>query len=195
MRKQSGATLIVVLLILVSMLLMGFALMRSTDLAALISGNISIKQAATQAGDIGLVAAENALKNTFLSNPDTKVTGYSPTVITGDDGTQILDFPSDLSVLEKISFNTKLDAISWAQAVAIGNGLSYQYYVEKMCSKIGGSDVCATAPSTGVIEGSSLKVNSLLPDSTTTQANIYRITVKISGPRSLETYVQALYSR
>lgn len=179
--KQRGAVLIVVLMLLVSMLMMGLALMRSTDVAGLIAGNVAIKQAATQGGDIGLVGAETALA-TFFLNAGTNAAGYSSTVLDED----TYGIPTNLPT-----------GVSWAPAtpVSIGsNGLAYQYLVERMCNDAAGTNCSTIGGDSGSTANCSARVDAGNCATAATPATLYRATVRITGPKNLETYVQALYS-
>lgn len=158
--KTNGSALIVVLLLLVMMMLMGFALMRSTELATLISGNVATKQAATQAGEVGLQAAESKLKSINSSGTlDTTNTddSYSKETLSVD--------PEGLPIAT--------ETCPWSTITDLDNGLSYQYIIERLCNSAG--DACMTKSDT---DGDHV---------------LYRITVKITGARNTESYIQALY--
>lgn len=111
--KQKGSTLIIVLLLLVLMTLMAFALMRSTETATLISGNIASKQAAVQAGDVALVAAEKVLKD-LVDNGTEPTKGYSSTVNAN------------------ITAKNFSDVTAWSDPATLENGTSYKYVIDKL---------------------------------------------------------------
>ena len=155
---QKGSALIIVLLILVMMILMGFALMRSTETATLISGNVATKQAATQAAEVGLQVAEAALKsineNGALDTTDSSQSYCSTALVL------VSGIP------------TATNACPWSGVTALSNGLSYQYLIERLCNA---SSVCTINTDS---EG---------------EHTMFRITIKITGPRNTESYIQASY--
>lgn len=169
---SKGFVLITVLIMLVIMLIGGMALYRSTDTATLLAGNAAAKQAASQAGNIGLVAAQTIIDGSI---PSANGNGF---------------YTAALSVDSK-GIPT---GGSWhpSTATAAGNGYGYQYIIEKLCNSAG---VCTKSSSSGTVTQTSLAPNSLLPSKTATAIDLYRVTVKVTGPRSVETYVQAIYGK
>lgn len=169
-KHQQGATLIVVLILLTIMMFMGMALYRSADLAGLITGNVSNKQMATQIGDIGLASAESFLRGTI---PAADQAGYVKTQKSTDtDG-----------------IPTGVTSGEWSTSTTANGGFTYKYLVERLC------DAAATACTTVAVP----KCNAVAANScaTTTYeiAQMYRVTVQIDGPKNLQTYIQALYSK
>jgi len=59
---EKGQTLLLTLIVVTTMLFSSIALMRSTGVAGLISGNLAFKAAAMQAADIGFSQAIKAIK-------------------------------------------------------------------------------------------------------------------------------------
>ncbi|MBS1154427.1 MAG: hypothetical protein H6R07_351 [Proteobacteria bacterium] len=172
-KPHRGSTLIIVLVLLTIMTFMGMALYRSSDLAGMIAGNVSSKQMATQVGDMGLAAAEAVLRGNI---PAAAQAGFVPTQKEPDgDG-----IPAPVTEQE------------WS-AAKTSYGYTYRYLIEKLCTNANPA-VCTTTkipippPPTGLNAppGSGGQYES---------AQMYRVTVKITGPKNLESYVQALYSK
>lgn len=195
--REKGATLIVVLLLLVAMMLMGFALMRSVDMAGLISGNVAFKQAATQAGDVALVDAE-ALLATIGNNPTASVNGYASTSQSQDE----TGLPCVRAAAGSSSYTCAISpAVTppadfyWVPAtpVPVVNGLSYQYAIERMCDSNGN---CVAGPSiSSAVSNCSAGMNKPECMGSSNPPVQYRITARIVGPKDLTTYVQGFYSR
>jgi type IV pilus assembly protein PilX len=168
--QQRGVSLFVVLVLLIIMMIAGVALFRSTDIAALIAGNTATKQAATQVGNIGLVEIQKKIVDQTLT---AGTPGYTETALAVDaNGIPVPAGNVDWTP------ETPTDA---------GNGFGYQYIVEKLCNADG---VC-TQSRIGS-EGSNLG-DERMPDPPQTIVDLYRVTIKITGPRNTETHVQALY--
>ena len=161
--KNKGSALIVILLILVMMTLMSFALMRSTDLATLISGNIASKQASIQASDKAFVEIEATINNLLsaISNgtgidlaTDSTANFYYAAALTDGNADGI---PDDATITNP----TKLSV-----AAETGNtGYTYQYVIERINASYNAD------------KGTGL----------------YRVTVRINGPKSSKSYFQGIY--
>lgn len=134
----TGSVLIVVLLLLVIMTFMSFALVRSSDVNTLISGNIATKQAAVQAGDVGFREAETLLLGIYSG------TAQIP--------------PYYASTANQFITDKAFNKITWSPMKSVVSGLSYEYYIEKI-----------------------------------NQNPLYRITVRVTGPKHSESYFQTLY--
>ncbi|MDQ8021756.1 MAG: hypothetical protein REI94_07945 [Moraxellaceae bacterium] len=164
-----GFALLTVLILLTIMLLAGMALFRSADTAGLIAGNTAIKQAASQASNIGLVAAQTRIDAGSLTG-----TGYSTTATAVD------------------SYGVPPDSAPWTTATGPdANGYSYQYLIEKLCT----GSVCARAVIAGGTGNTSIEVNDQSPPPLSAFIDMYRITVRVTAPRGTTSYVQAVYGK
>lgn len=170
--RERGFALVTVLILLAIMLMAGTALFRNVDTAALISGNSAARQAASQAGNLGLVAAQKRLEGGTLTSP---AAGYSDKALKVDSA----DVP------------IAADSV-WSATTEAGNGYRYRYLIERLCNDDG---VCAQSRSTGRVPGSSLGVNAIQPSEASASASLYRVTVQVTGPRNIQTYAQAIYGK
>jgi len=199
-RRQQGVALVMALIVLVAMTLAGLAMMRSVDTSSLIAGNLAFKQSAAISADAGVEAAIAWVKARPSGlDKDSGENGYYASSqaaldLTGNDTPEAND---DLDWSDK-------SAVAQLAADAAGNQVSY--VIHRMCDVEGQFDPakCSTAPSgaqqTGDnsigILGPMLKYqalgNSALPGSTVA---LYRITVRVLGPRSNVSFVQAVISQ
>ncbi len=170
--SSAGFALLTVLILLTVMLVAGTALFRNVDTASLIAGNSAARQAASQAGNLGLVAAQRWIESGL---PGSATAGYAPKA-----------FAVDAEGLPQAP-----DA-AWSSETEAGNGYRYRHLVERLCNDEG---ICAESRSLGRVPGSSLGANAMLPTESATSIGLYRVTVKVSGPRSLQTHVQAVYGK
>ncbi|MDQ7989472.1 MAG: hypothetical protein REI09_07535 [Candidatus Dactylopiibacterium sp.] len=175
--SQRGFALITVLILLIVMLIGGMALFRSTQNASLIAGNAAAKQAASQAGNVGLVAAQKVIDTAL---PTASGSGFSLVALGSDDH----------------GIPTPDGTVGWYPATAVdagdNSGYKYQYIIEKLCNSAG---VCTRSSTTTTTNQGSLGGNSQQPTKTTIAIDLYRVTVKIEGPRSVVSYVQAVYGK
>lgn len=185
-QRQHGVVLLIALIMLVAMTLGGIAMIRSVYTTSLIAGNMAFRQSATQSGDAGIEAAvrwlEQNTSGTTLHN-DSIANGYA--AVRQDPGsTQNWDdFWAALLSRGQVVTLTPDDAA--------GNRISY--IIQRLCNGIGAPSNgigCAIAPATMLASNSSkgpgLNVNS------NNSEVYYRITVRVSGPRSTVSYVQAV---
>lgn len=170
-RSQRGASLIVVLIVLAVMLVGSLAMLRSTEVSGLVAGNVSFKEAATQATDIGISDAAKALD--AMTNTDTNIANvyYATRQPEDSDG-----LPT---------------TINWSSVAtsAVGN-YSIQRVVERLCQVTPVADPLTDCM---VRDGTAAGSNKAGSQPYTNPATVYyRITVRVTGPKSATAYVQAL---
>jgi len=174
-RLQRGVTMLVVLLLMVVMALGGMALARMTEIGTLASGNSAFREASLQASEVGLNTAYMAVRAIAPADEGTSVgTWYWATIQNVDTaGIPLLNF-------------------AVAPEVVVGS-YSVRYIVERMCTV---ANVTATlreclvkqAPQT---ESARVGQDRLDPPN----SRQFRITVRVTGPKSTETWVQSLITK
>lgn len=173
-RAQRGVTILVVLMLLAVMLLGGAALARLSEVGTLATGNVAFHEAAVQASEVGLNTAFAAVR--ALTNEDTAITTwYSPTEVAKD--------TSGLPT-----------GIDWTTAPEVTVGpMSVRYVAERACT---------ASPVTNVLRQCLVRQEPVEPTSKTDVDPIdppnsrqFRITVRVSGPKGTQTFVQSLVTR
>ncbi|WP_374581956.1 hypothetical protein [Pseudoduganella sp.] len=195
-RPAQGVVLVVTLIVLVALTLASLALVRSVDTSAMIAGNLAFKQSAAISADGGVEAAIKWVRdNNATLTDDNPSSGYYATRqdkldLTGgqspDNPDDDLDWGDDgqVSMLPKDS---------------VGNQVSY--VVHRMCNKPGklDSNTCSTEESEveGSSEGARLQMENYKPGGWDIVANrgLYRITVRVTGPRFNVAYAQTVISQ
>ena len=171
---QRGAALLVTLIVMALMVLGVLSFTRSADTANLIAGNTAFKQAATQAAELGLLAAGNDIDS--LANPDVDVAGRY------------------FATQQFVAAEIPPPGFNWAAAPEqVVGGFSVRRIVERMCDTTPVTDPIAqcsgrTAPAQG-----SQKAGA--PTLQGQPAIYYRATVRVTGPRNSESLIQAAFSR
>lgn len=173
----------IVLIVLVAMTLAGLALMRSSNMATLVTGNLALRQGGTHEGNVGV---ENAI--TWLQNNSSGMSLYNDIPEAGYSASQ--DEPDATTDESWDHF--------WGQKMA-ANAQSYtdpdtqntvSYFIHRLCKKAGAPTAsgvnCATSLTTGAATGNS-KAHSGLED---IKHYYYRVTVRIDGPHNSVNYVQ-----
>lgn len=180
--SQRGASLVVVLILLMVMLMGGLSLARMTEIGALVSGNVAFKERALQASEVGINTAFQAIQllpESTGENADKDGWYFAAKRESGKDG-----MPTN---------------IDWdgAARVLVGGSNEYdvRYVVDRMCSLAAVDD-----PETQCLlkQANTLKSakggdgsEAIDPPS----GKQFRITVRVTGPKSTSTFVQALVTR
>lgn len=174
MNRQQGASLIIVVILLVILMVSALALVRSSETVGAVAGNVAFKQAATEAGDVGIAAATNWLG--ALANADAAVAGVYYATRQNVDG-------------------YGLPTIDWTPVPATSvNAFRVQYVIERLCQ----GPTPVTSPITQCLtnqnqQDGSRRVGS--PSYSGGTAVYYRVTVRVKGPRNSESFVQSLLSK
>lgn len=217
--KQRGVVLFIALIALVVMSLAAVALIRSVDTNTLIAGNLSSKQSAVVSSDRGLETALNWIFTTYNANPaalhaDNPSSGYYATFNLApspnlDDPAVLKDDATWADAFSEVA--TGSDIVNGVEDN--GNGNRIRYIVQRMCRQAtpASADKCLSG-------GDSEDMGSKkAPDTTTAGlANInpipagpggldpggygagagdsvrpiYRITVRVNGPKNTVSYAQ-----
>jgi Tfp pilus assembly protein PilX len=201
-RAQRGASLFVAIVALVIMTIAGFALMRSVDTGNIIAGNMAFRESTVNAADSGIEAAAAYLNGTIAAAPDANLPA----------GCTVGALPSTLGTCRYSARILPEDErgvplIDWSSAnipVTSLNGNDVQYVVERLCNpdtavtvELGkaaknyvANSLCGISP---VVEGSSKSGPKLLPSHVVEV--MYRITVRVQGPRNTIATVQSIQGR
>lgn len=174
MRRQSGTSLIIVVILLVILMISALALVRSSETVGAIAGNVAFKQAATEAADVGLAAANERLVSTV--NPDSAEAGVY------------------FATRQNVDTHG-LPIVNWAEVpVKAVKHFKVQHVIERLCQgPTPVANVVSQCLTTENTQDGSKKVGS--PAYTGTTAVFYRVTVRVQGPSNAESYVQSLLSK
>ena len=191
-RRQKGVVLFVALIALVVLMIAAVALVRSTDTAQMIAGNLAIKrdlthesEAAVQAAiarftGTGTLAAEAARWNDVSSaNAD-----YSATALS----TSPQGIPFAL-----------MQATVAGETAGYNSGVTYRYMIDRMCPQSGSPSL----PTAYCINGST-KADVFISDINTSanagaglpkknEGVVYRISIRITDARSTQSFFQTTF--
>lgn len=194
-KTQEGVVLFIALIVLVAMSLAGVALMRNVDTGTLIAGNLAFRQGAMHVGDIGVEAAR-----TWLMGVTPAASLYTDQPgITGGSG-YFANWGENIDLLGNDPDTTKVD-YDWSNAIAVTSpappsGYSVRYVIHRLCKQTGdpvsitcvkqsGSTSSTASGTKGAASFGSFAI------SVPTNA-LYRVTVRVVGPRNSISYVQAV---
>jgi len=184
---QRGIVLIVALVVLVALTIAGIAMVRSVDTATLVSGNLAFQQAATHSADIGVEEALAMLegKATEKSLDTSDATwGYSATLAQADK-------PVGNQTWAEY-WQASLAGIA-RRADHSDDTTQIYYVVHRACAAAkppGAGGECVSSPAiTSDSLGNGAGSDDIKLKAAT--AVYFRITVRVSGPRRTESYVQS----
>lgn len=201
-RQQRGIVLIFALITLVIMLIGAVAISRSINASQFTIGNIGFKRDLTNQGEravqiaLDSVRGTGALADVTTRNDDLKAANYKATLLP----TNAQGIPTALLS------DTEFDAIGVAtNDISVGDmGVKIRYVIDRMATTTG---ICSTATCTMANQivfggGSSEWINSQTNSGAANNANpsaipqqpIYRITLKVSGPRNTLSFFQSTFT-
>jgi len=178
--------LLVALIVLVAITVAGIGMIRSVDTATLVAGNLAFQQAATHAADKGIEAAIVMLKEKQADgkldeNDNTR--GYFASMRDTDSPAAGQSWPT----FWKDSLETSAVDLSVDD---FGNRVTY--VVHRLCANAqppGSGGMCVASPRVIKAQGNSQEAGELQLESSS--QIYYRITVRVSGPKRTESYVQS----
>ena len=180
--KQDGAVLILVLIFLTVFLLGNAAILSATQNTGTVAANASFRSTALALSDTVLASAKNYLL-ARASNADTTLINtaepnrYYPVITARSDG-------------------EAKTAFTWSSVSTTAAGsYSTQYVIERLCDSAAAlpvSDVMAHCQVEQAASTGSAKVGA--PVFSNTAQVIYRITIRVSGPKNTEIFTHALVS-
>lgn len=174
-QSQQGASLLIVLVILMVLLLGALSMARLTETSTSISGNIAFKDSSIQASEIGVSEAFARLRT--VTDLEQDLDGWYFASIKGDDSTG-LPLNVDYSKVAQVS----------------SGSFTVSYIVERMCTgttpilDLNAQCVIKKLPTTGSAKAGMEALE-------TAAAKEYRITVLVTGPKNTKTYVQTMVVR
>ena len=195
--KQRGLVLFFALIALVAMSLAALALVRTVDTATLIAGNLAFRQAATSSADAGVAAAITALKAKDDANPDPsafKQADHPFNVADATNGYYPIADP-DLNLTANALWTD--DTSSNETIDTSGNG--YRYVIQRMCRTaevVIPTASCLFSAAATDTSGKSAPLPSQICEGAGCpkggQSPLYRVTVRVTGPRNTVSYVQTM---
>ena len=183
---QRGMVLLMALIVLVAVMIAGIAMIRSVDTATLVSGNLAFQQAATYAADKGVEKALVMLKQKqadgTLDNNDPS-NGYYASL-------RSTDSPASGQSWQEFWSSTLSGAAYDVGADQFANHI--YYVVHRQCANPkppGSGGLCVASPAVTKASGNAQEAGEV--ELQAASQIYYRITVRVSGPRRTESYVQS----
>jgi len=213
---QQGIVLFFALIALAVMSIAGVALIRSVDTSALVSGNLVFRQSAGTASNVALEGvAETIAKGIKLADSNTHhaTQGYYATCNQFDTQPDLMI--CDAAQLTTMGWDNTNSSLAPNQTDGndeIKNGIDRQgneirYVVERMCSYSNAEVNAGTAVvdsarclmSSGRACGAEdskngTRIEEILPCNPSSDFPLYRVTLRIRGPKNTVTFLQSFLS-
>lgn len=214
---QRGVALVIAMIVLVAMALAAVALTRSVDIANIVAGNLSFKQSALSATDIGVAAAFNKFNaggplydpSQAVLNNDSAANAYFASIQQANASgvpNALLDTGTFDTTYGQAKFCIDKDGNQQPAASCSGSDQAVvRYVIERQCTTPGppSDDTCYLAKITKAGR-SAVPGGSALPGGkggatgstgggrtgTTDPIPLIRITVRIDGPKNTVSYSQ-----
>jgi len=172
------------------------ALVRAVDTSNVISGNFAFKQSTLQMADIGIEAAVSALPTIITRSLDaayssaggcTTACQYYPTMAASTDtkGKPLT------AVAGALTYTIDWDAVPSVTSPITQYNI--RYVIDRLCQGPAPvTDLVSKCLSDTPLAGGTKKSGGVVFSATNTV--FYRVTVRVTGPRNTESYVQAILS-
>jgi Tfp pilus assembly protein PilX len=198
--SQQGLVLFVALMALVVMSLASVALIRSVDTSSQITGNLAFKQSTSISSSYGLEAMADTIGSkiksyAFTNDPSN---GYYAVCTTFDAGAT--GQCNGENLVADMTWSDANSKLATGAGIADGKdpyGNTIRYIVERMCNQTGNSTLERCLMAATPTDSSSKNVvgiNANFLEPIPEPLPLYRVTVRIAGPKNTVTYVQAFVS-
>ena len=180
--RQRGIVLVVTLIALMILLLTSVALIRSTDANLQIAGNLAFKrdlinQAERAVPQIQTVFTTGALSGVGARENTSVANNYYATVQASNDS----GIPDVLMAIDDSNANNIYDAAS---------GVTIRYVIDRMCLAQG----AITAQTCNLAGNDTPPACDAPCQQLPTYYPVYRLTLRVTGPKNTEAYLQTTFS-
>jgi len=194
-RRERGTILFVALIVLVAMSLAGIALMRSVDTNVLIAGNLAFRQGATAGGDWGVEDARAWIAGNAAILNDDMPAGASFYLANWQQNLDLIGNNPDPLIADYNWNSGNPRDLGFDSA-----GNQVMYVIHRLCDTAGAPNVVQCVKSS--LSGAGADVPCAECSNTTQPSGggnvppaasvLYRVTVRVAGPRNTVSFVQAV---
>ncbi|WP_255365007.1 hypothetical protein [Collimonas sp. OK242] len=174
---------------LIILMISGIALVRSFDSSLVLAGNMAFKRDLVNQGERGMSAAilsmkgSGALVSEITRESDLVTSNYSASLLATDaHGIPVI-------LLKDSAWTTA--GMTAADDITDGlSGVKIRYVIDRLCSASGAASAANCIVSTYGDKGGTANPKR----ATAITPPVYRISVRVTGPRSTQTYLQTTFS-
>lgn len=187
---QAGVALFIVLIVLVAMSIGGVALVRSIETSSLVSGNLAFKMSALHAADVAVEKAITDFPGIHSTSADANYPAGCATASASPNGCRYY------ATIQDVDTKGVPTAINWnfVHSTEALTGYKVQYVIDRLCrGPAPVTDLIGKCLSDAPLGGGSQKAGA--PKFTGVTKVFYRVTVRVEGPRSTESFAQVIISK
>ncbi|HEY4080187.1 MAG TPA: hypothetical protein VGM81_05780 [Burkholderiaceae bacterium] len=190
-RRQRGVIMVVALIVLVVLMIGSIAMVRSMNSALVAAGNYGFKRDMANQGVRALATVQTLMKTGALA---TDVVRQTSNPALNYSATQLATTPEGIptALLSDAAFAAVASGADIAQA---DMGITVRYVVDRLCTTTGpvNADACVlgTAPPAAGGSGTTVRGDGRPEDAVVIPQAVYRITVRVTGPRNSQSFFQA----
>lgn len=202
---QRGVVLVIALIVMVAMSLAAIALFRSVDTANLVAGNQAFKQGALNATDLGVATAMDRFNTTIVdstlsseaaTHADLPASCYvantfQPNQLDARGIPKLLLDPATIQAPFLAAFDTTYTTANNCKYTN-NNGEIVRYIIDRQCD----NSVSGTAPTNSHCNVVSTSTPARTDNDLHTGSEsvpLYRVTVRVDGPRHSVSYAQVVF--
>lgn len=190
---QRGVVLPITLISLMIMLIASVALIRSTDNSLLVAGHISFKRDIINQAERAIPSIKN--KFTLETGALNSVSNREKDALTSNYYASIQ--ASNTNGIPTVLLNTTtFDGLFSSNNIVDSTaGITIRYLIDRMCIKTGKVDIanCATVSSTTDVGGDAMHSGNE-GKASGVDVPVYRISIRVTGPRNTEAFIQSTFS-
>jgi type IV pilus assembly protein PilX len=193
-RRQRGLVVFIALLVMLGLALAGIALIRSTDTATRVNGNVAFKHAAVSAVDRGIEQTIHAL---WEAAPTLDRTQHNPAqnyyaCVRGTNGGCLTSGSTIPKIPDLLTTSSGCAGAGLAAGLVANDtaGNKSCFVIERMCLNTGpavGSNCNVSTATFGADPGTIHYTGLVRPGDA-----YYRVTVRVEGPRNTVSYAQSM---
>jgi Tfp pilus assembly protein PilX len=186
--RERGVVLIYTLIILLILTIGAVALVRSMNTSLFSAGNLAFRRDLVNQGEQGFSNVMTQFETGAFLDPtttqaDAPALNYSSTIL-----------PTNPQGVPNVLLNDTAFTAVWKAPDIIGAtpDITIRYVVDRLCSQPGPSSSLLCVQSSAVPPGHETDNNGGLPPPS---ATVYRISVRVSGPRSTQVFLQTTFTK
>jgi hypothetical protein len=193
--------MVVTLIALAVLLMGGVALMRSSDTSAALAGQLGFRRDLKNQGERAMSMALNSLKDGTLSSSDARLidqatSNYSAVQLP----TNVNGIPQDLlkSDQDFVHAGYTINIVDSASVGANANsGVKARYLIDRLCLEPGKVDPANCSKTDLMIQINGQDTGVQKADTSFRSVNlvVYRISVRVDGPRGTQAFFQSTVAR
>lgn len=198
-RRERGVVMIVTLVALVVLLLGAVALLRSSDASSALAGQLGFRRDMKNQAERAIAMATSSLKSGSLASAATRETSlasanYSASQLETDGSTGIptVLLGSD-DKFKEAKYTINIVDASDDSAANADTGIKARYVIDRLCLAAGSASASNCSRTNVQVQFNGQDTKSQMADTSFRSLNlvVYRISVRVDGPRGTQAFFQS----